>query len=129
MRLVERLVALSAAVAAPLALQLLPLPRALALLDRWPAVRGQGAHPVVLADRVRRWMSFGIGFWRSTCLTRSAVLYAMLRQHGYRPALHLGVAGLEGDFEAHAWVTVAGMPIADAPANVQRYRPLLVHGG
>lgn len=129
MRLAERLVAFAATIAAPLALRLLPLPRALVLLDRWPVVRGSGAHPVALASRTQRWLNRGFGLWRSTCLTRSAVLYAMLRQHGYRPLLHLGVMGSENSFEAHAWISLAGIPIADAPQNVERFRPLWMHGG
>ena len=129
MWIVERLVALAATITAPLALRLLPLPRALLLLDRWPGVRGSGAHPVALASRTQRWLSRGFGIWRSTCLTRSAVLYAMLRQHGYRPSLHLGVMASEKAFEAHAWISLAGVPIADAPQNVERFRPLWVHGG
>ena len=129
MRLAERLVALAATITAPLALRFLPLPRALVLLDRWPVVRGSGAHPVALATRTQRWMKHGFGFWRSTCLTRSAVLYAMLRQHGYKPALHLGVVGGVASFEAHAWISVGGTPIADVPENVERYQPLMVHSG
>ena len=127
--MIERLVAASAAVTAPLALRLLPLPRALRLLDRWPAMRGTPAHPVALADRVQRWLAYGVGVWRSTCLTRSAVLYAMLRQHGYHPTLHLGVMGGDDAVTAHAWVTLSGVPIADVPANISRYRPLWRYGG
>lgn len=111
-----------------MALRMLPLPRALILLDRWPTVRGAGAHPVALANRTRRWLTHGFGIWRSTCLTRSAVLYAMLRQHGYRPTMHLGVTGDNSRFEAHAWISLSGIPIADVPENVDRYQPLWVHG-
>jgi len=125
----EQMVALGAAITAPLALRLLPLPQALLLLDRWPRIRGVNANPAALADRVHRWLALGFGCWRSTCLTRSAVLYAILRQHGYRPSLHLGVLAASEDLEAHAWVSVSGIPIADVPANIDRYRPLWVHGG
>ena len=125
----ERLLAIAAVIVAPVVLRLLPLRRAILLLDRWPLFPGSCAHPVVLADRVQRWLAHGIGFWRSTCLTRSAVLYTMLRQHGFRPSLHLGVLGTDHEFEAHAWISLAGTPIADAPANIERFRPLWMHGG
>ena len=125
----ERMLAAIATIIAPLALRILPLPRAMKLLDRGPRLASARAHPVVLAERVQRWMSHGVLVWRSTCLTRSAVLYAMLRQHGYRPFLHLGVLGGQGDLEAHAWVSLDGRPIADADQNVQRYQRLYVHGG
>ena len=121
--------AVAAAIIAPLVLAVLPLPRAVVLLDRWPLLPGSGAHPVVLAERVQRWLSRGFGVWRSTCLTRSAVLYTMLRQHGFTPSLHLGVRGADTAFEAHAWISIAGTPIADAPENVERFRTLWVHGG
>lgn len=125
----DRVLALAATVITPVALRFLRLPRAMELLDRGPRLPAAGAHPVVLADRVQRWLSHGVLLWRSTCLTRSAVLYAMLRQHGYHPSLHLGITSGNGDFEAHAWVSLDGAPIADAAANVQRYQRLYVHGG
>jgi hypothetical protein len=127
--MIDRALALLAAVMTPVALRLLPLPRVMRLLDRGPRIPAARAHPVVLADRVSRWLSHGVLYWRSTCLTRSAVLYAVLRQHGYRPSLHLGVAKGASDIEAHAWVSLDGTPLADAAANVQRYQHLYVHGG
>src|SRR5687768_12532453 len=57
----ERIVAAAAALAIPLALRLLPLPRVLALCDRWPRVAPQPARPPVLSHRVRRWLAAGRG--------------------------------------------------------------------
>jgi hypothetical protein len=127
-RSLERGSALLALLVIPLLLALLPLPAVLAVCDRWPSM-AQGATPHGLADRVRRWLSHGRGPWRSSCLTRSLVLYALLRQHGHRPRLFLGVDGDSRDFLAHAWVSLGGVPI-DGPLDVAtRYRPLMVHGG
>lgn len=125
--LAERAVALSAVLLIPPALRLLPLRTVLALCDRWPRVAPRRARPPVLASRVRRWLRHGAGPWRSSCLTRSAVLYAMLRQHGYEPGFRLGVAGGELRFDAHAWVTVEDRAV-DQPANIaDGYRLLVVH--
>jgi Transglutaminase-like superfamily len=128
-RMLERIVALAAAALVPLLLSILPLPFVLAVCDHWPRAGGVNASPAGLADRTRRWLARGRGPWRSTCLTRSLVLYAMLRQHGHRPQLHVGVAGVAHAFDAHAWVTLGGRAV-EHPATVgERYTTLLVHGG
>jgi len=127
-RWIERGWALSAALLVPVALTVLPLPRTLALCDRWPG-KTQAPHtPGSLARRVRRWLAHGRGPWTSSCLTRSLVLYAMLRQHGYAPRLCIGVAGPHTTFDAHAWVTLGGQPVADAIGVTAVYTPILSHG-
>ena len=126
-RLAERLVAAAAVLAIPPMLRLLPLRRVLALCDRWPRVAASPARPPVLAQRVRRWLSPGRGPWRSSCLTRSAVLYAMLRQHGHAAEFFVGVAGSARAFDAHAWVAVNGHPVDQPEAVAAGYRLLLTH--
>jgi hypothetical protein len=128
-RWLERGVALGAVVSIPLLLALLPLPSVLAVCDRWPRIGTRRAAPDGLAIRVRRWLAFGRGPWTSSCLTRSLVLYAMLRQHGYRPRLHLGVDGDARSFAAHAWVTLGGRPVEQPSTVAERYQSLMVHGG
>ena len=128
-RTLERGSALGAALIVPLLLMALPLPAVLAACDRWPRVGRGSATPNGLADRTRRWLDRGRGPWRSTCLTRSLVLYAMLRQHGFRPRLHVGVAGSSRRFDAHAWVTLGGQPVEQPATVVDSYRSLVVHGG
>ncbi|HET9004957.1 MAG TPA: lasso peptide biosynthesis B2 protein [Gemmatimonadaceae bacterium] len=128
-RWLERGGALAAVVLIPLLLAVLPLPSVLAVCDRWPRVgRGQ-ATPNGLADRARRWLAHGRGPWTSSCLTRSLVLYAMLRQHGHRPRLHVGVEGDARAFAAHAWVTLGGHPVEQPVTVGDRYQALMVHGG
>lgn len=128
-RWTERAAALAAVLLIPLLLALLPLPAVLAICDRWPRVGGGRATPNGLADRVRRWLARGRGPWTSSCLTRSLVLYAMLRQHGHRPRLHVGVAGDPRAFAAHAWVTLDGRPLEEPATVAERYQALMVHGG
>jgi hypothetical protein len=128
-RWLERGGALAAVMIIPLLLALLPFPAVLAACDRWPRIGAGGATPDGLADRARRWLSHGRGPWTSSCLTRSLVLYAMLRQHGYRPHLHLGVDGDAMSFTAHAWVTLGGRPVEQPSTVGERYQQLMVHGG
>jgi hypothetical protein len=128
-RWLERGVALAATVMIPLLLTLLPFPSVLAICDRWPRTGTSRATPNGLADRVRRWLGNGRGPWASSCLTRSLVLYAMLRQHGHRPRLHVGVDGDTRAFAAHAWVTLDGETVEQPSTVGERYQPLVVHGG
>jgi hypothetical protein len=127
-RWTERGVALGTTILIPLALRLRPLPDVLALCDR-VAMRAMRPHtPRALAHRVHRWLARGRGPWTSSCLTRSLVLYAMLRQHGYTPRISVGVAGTAQRFDAHAWVTVGGVPVMDAPDVGCTYAEVLSHG-
>lgn len=127
-RWTERFVALGTAIMVPMVLKLRPLPDVLALCDRAP-VRARHQHsPVDLARRTHRWLAHGRGPWTSSCLTRSLVLYAMLRQHGYDPRFAVGVAGSEQRFEAHAWVTVNGVPVMDPPLVEDTYAAVMSHG-
>jgi hypothetical protein len=128
-RWTERCSALAATALVPLLLALLPLTTVLAICDRWPRLGAGGVTPNGLADRVRRWLAHGRGPWTSSCLTRSLVLYAMLRQHGFHPRLHVGVAGDARTFAAHAWVSLGGRAVEQPATVAERYAPLLVHGG
>lgn len=123
----ERAVAAMALLLIPPAVRFMPIRRVLAICDRWPRVAARPARPDILAGRVRRWLAAGRGPWRSTCLTRSTVLYAMLRQHGHEPGFCLGVAGSSQRFDAHAWVTVRGRPIDQPDGVAAGYRLLLAH--
>jgi hypothetical protein len=128
-RALERACALAVVVLVPTALRVLSLRATLALCDRFPRLASAGASPLALTSRVHRWMSHGHSLWTSSCLTRAVVLYTMLRQHGHRPRLHIGVHGASASFVAHAWVSLAGRPLGDDPGVSREYRELLVHHG
>jgi hypothetical protein len=125
----ERLQALAIVALLPAALRVLPLRRTLALCDRFPRARHRSAPPLALVARSHRWLSHGRGPWANSCLTRAVVLYAMLRQHGYQPLLHVGLCGDASSFVAHAWVSLAGRPVGDEQTVTERYHELLVHHG
>ena len=125
--MIERALAVAATVAVPVALRALPFRVTLALCDAWPRTPGARASAPALAFRVDRWMASGRAWWRPTCLTRTLVLYTMLRQHGHRPRLHIGTAGPAHHFHAHAWVSLGGLPVAELGASVEDYREFLTH--
>ena len=89
---------------------------------------GPAASTGALARRVDRWLATTRALLRPTCLTRALVLYAMLRQHGYRPCLHIGAVGRAQELRAHAWLSVAGFPVGEGDPALGGYRDLLTHG-
>lgn len=66
--------------------------------------------------------------FRVTCLHRSLVLRRLLRARGIPCALRLGVRSWNGEFEAHAWVELAGAPLNDDETHVARFRALVGSG-
>jgi hypothetical protein len=126
--MIERALAAAATIIIPVAVRVLPFRATLALCDAWPRFRGSQARTDALARRVDRWMAHGRALWRPTCLTRTLVLYVMLRQHGYAPRIHLGTAGPAHRFRAHAWVSLGGAAVAEPHPSLGDYRELVVHG-
>lgn len=113
----------------PLALRFWSLRRVLWLCDRIPPLPpGVPAPPVErLARQARRLLAHGHGPWTDTCLSRSVLLYALLRRHRYEPHLHIGAAGRANCFTAHAWLTVDGNSVLEPAPQTDGYRDLLVH--
>jgi Transglutaminase-like superfamily len=125
---IERALAAAAAIILPVAVRVLPFRATLALCDAWPRFRSRHARADALARRVDRWMAHGSALWRATCLTRTLVLYTMLRQHGYAPRLHIGTAGSSHCFRAHAWVSLGGAVVGEPDPSLCDYREVVVHG-
>lgn len=80
------------------------------LLPSWAVLR------VHAARRVLRHWPFG-----ETCLRQALVCGWLVRRLG--PALQLGVAKVEGEVRAHAWLVVSGT-IVDPRRAVSSYQPL-----
>lgn len=55
--------------------------------------------------------------WRRTCLTRTAVLFHLLRRSGLPVELCIGVRGNDGKLEAHAWLERGRAPYMEAEAT------------
>lgn len=60
--------------------------------------------------------------WPATCLRRSLVLWALLQRAGVTTELRLGFRKVNGVFEAHAWVELAGIPLNDRRDVRTRYQ-------
>lgn len=80
------------------------------LLPRWAVLRMNAAR------RVLRHWPFG-----DTCLRQALVCGRLVRS--LRPALQLGVAKVEGEVRAHAWLIVNGT-VVDPRRAVSSYLPL-----
>lgn len=48
----------------------------------------------------------------ATCLPQALAVHAVLRRRGLDPELRIGVRKADERFEAHAWVELAGSPLA-----------------
>lgn len=57
----------------------------------------------------------------ATCLPQALAVHALLRRRGLDPELRIGVRKVEDRFEAHAWVELAGRPLAQPGLD---HRPL-----
>jgi hypothetical protein len=96
-----------------LALRRHPLPQAVARLG---ADSGRSAQSTALLSRaVTR--ALRIGPWRPRCLTRSLVLYRLLRAQGSPAHLVIGLPLSASDWDAHAWVEVDGQDVGPAPGR------------
>lgn len=80
------------------------------LLPRW------AVHRMNAARRVLRHWPFG-----DTCLRQALVCGRLVRRLG--PALQLGVAKVDGEVRAHAWLVVNGT-VVDPRRAVSSYQPL-----
>jgi hypothetical protein len=84
------------------------------LLPGWAVLRMRAA------QRVLRHWPFG-----DTCLRQALVCGWLVRR--LRPALQLGVAKVDGEVRAHAWLVVGGT-VVDPRRAVSSYQPLAPAG-
>jgi hypothetical protein len=73
---------------------------------------------------------FGLGRAGSpgNCLARSLVVYRYLSAASLRPELVVGVRRDGEGVLGHAWVVVAGRPVAEPEAALTEFTPLIVFG-
>jgi hypothetical protein len=50
---------------------------------------------------------------RPTCVTRGLTRYRFLRRAGAKVALRFGIGPVNGNMEAHCWITYAGEPLGE----------------
>lgn len=55
------------------------------------------------------------GPWAKNCITRSIILYRLLKEAGIDGSIHFGVYEYQDTYRGHAWVEWCGSPIGEAP--------------
>lgn len=61
------------------------------------------------------------GLYKAGCLRRSLVLWALLRRRGLPVELRIGTRLLDGKFQAHAWVELAGRAVNESDSDLSGY--------
>ena len=85
--------------------------------------RAVPTHPTdtVLADAVDWWLNRLPWPWRTTCLKRAAIMYALLRRTGVDVELRVGVKRQpDRSFAAHAWLMRDGLAYLEHPASTYK---------
>jgi hypothetical protein len=100
-----------------LALRVLPLPQIVALLARMPGSRDRIS---TAADCACAAVDAAHRAAHPTCLFASLTAFALLARRGFGPRFVIGAARDRG-FDAHAWVTVAAVPLT---LSAREYTPL-----
>jgi hypothetical protein len=96
-----------------LALAVMPLKRVHAYLRR-ASVRSATSHRPPVRDLEWAVQAVGRRVPGATCLTQALALELLLMRSGYDARMEIGVARVNGHFEAHAWVeTEAGVRLLE----------------
>ena len=85
------------------------------------------ASEVARARRYAHWLTV-IGqnhFARARCLQRAIALQYWLRREGIPGELWIGVRKEGGALLGHAWVTLHGQVVTDAPEEIAQFSPLV----
>ena len=93
-------------------------------LKPWPsATDGLIGSRLEEARRTARLVSIASGLLpcRTSCLDRSLLLWALLRQRNIPSCLLIGVRKDRADFEAHAWVEIDGVALNDSADVRERF--------
>lgn len=59
----------------------------------------------------------------ASCLRQSLLTYLLLRRQGFDPALQIGARRQAGQFDAHAWVELAGRALGQADLQHHAFQP------
>jgi hypothetical protein len=91
--------------------------RTRALVERWTRsenTRKPSRKDVIAADQLARVAQIAgrRGVVKATCLPQALMVYAAVRRRGLEPTFQIGVRKADSKFEAHAWIELAGHPLA-----------------
>lgn len=114
-----------------IALRITALPRLTGFIDRYATHRRLRHFPffhaqhqltrlAVLADWATR-----ITLAPGPCLTRSLLLFWLLKAQGQPTELHIGINKGTAALHGHAWIETQGQVVSDSPAMTGRFATLL----
>ena len=117
----------SLALALPPRLVLLPIVRQALAGTARSGAEAEGTLPArrrLVAVRLWRVMDKVSGRlpWEPKCLQRSLVLVWLLRRHGLKPSLAIGIRLQEHALEAHAWAELGGTPVGEVVDPSETFR-------
>lgn len=92
-----------------------PLPVAVSRLGRAGRGRARRHSPERLAWVVHRCLR--VGGFRATCMTKSLVLFRLLRRQGDDAEVVIGLPRRPTDPTAHAWVEIDGVDVGPPPGR------------
>ncbi len=112
-----------------LLLRILSLPRMLALIDPGvTAAAGAGQVPleraVALVSELLGRRRHSLGPWQTGCLSRSLVLFRLLRQAGWPVVVCFGVAREGGAISGHCWLEQDGVAVAEEDDPRRAFRAI-----
>jgi hypothetical protein len=116
-----------------LGLRLLGLKRLQNLLCHWPLRERGGVPEEVISDLAQAQarivqIAARHGLYRLTCLPQSLALWWLLRCHGIKANLRIGVKSVDCGLEAHAWVELQGQALNDAlHQDFSPFRQVIAH--
>lgn len=125
----EKATLLALVVAGPLLVRLLPWRQTLSLAERWalrPLQKDRAQRALEWAEQL--WSRRGLRRW-CHCLPRALIRFRYLRAAGQPVTLHLGLRRVGAGWLGHAWVCLAGSPVAENAAALQGYCEMLRVGG
>jgi hypothetical protein len=105
----------------PILKRVLPLPTVVKLAARRRGGAGRQRRREEEVTTLARWLYSRSPVRDDNCLERSLVTYRFLSERGADPLLSIGVRKDEDGVFGHAWVTVDGEPVYDAPAELAEY--------
>jgi hypothetical protein len=116
------------AAALPVLKRVLPLPTVVKLAARPRRASHRYANREQEVAALARWLYARSPVRDDNCLERSLVTYRFLSERGADPVLSIGVRKGDGGVLGHAWVTVDGEPVYEAPDELADYATVVSFG-
>ena len=105
----------------PVLKYVVPLPSLARLMWSGPHTERRPDREQLVTLLARRISRLRPGRHRDNCLERSLLSYRFLSMENADPHVVVGVRKSGDDIVGHAWVTVDGKPLYDAPSSLEQY--------